>query len=816
MHIPPRSPRRPADRPIALALRLIFGGLCVAGAALPAAVSAQAQAEAPAQAPVLHRFAIPAGPLAAALNQAGEAAGVLLSFDPALVADLRSPGLQGRYGLEEGLQRLLAGSGLTAQARGDGSYVLRKSPDAPAVALLPSVRVLGATEGTGSYTTNLTNTATKLDLSLRETPQSITVVTHKRMADQGLDEISKVLDQAPGLYFHNTNTVGGDNNFIYSRGFELQNYQVDGMPRSTRFGFKNDIADTSVFDRVEIVRGASGLLNGVGEPSGAINLVRKLPTRAFQAHAAAKYGSWNYYRAEADVSGALNETGSVRGRVVGAYQDNDTFTDRVNMKKKIAYGIVEADLTAATILSAGIEYQHHETSGAGGAFAGAPLFFADGTRTHFSRSTNLAAKWGHTRRENLTLFSALEHYFDNDWRVRLDLEHARREYDIAMPGLTWDLRADGTGTFRATRYLGKPEQSSVGLHATGPYSLFGRTHELVVGGSYYRMEEQGQNTKRHDAPITNAFEFIRTGEYPVQDLGPNGSGQRIHDVQRGFYAATRLKPFDGVAVIVGGRLSTWQTRTDRYTADGVATRGQTRKESSVVTPYAGIVVDLTDYLSVYGSYTDIFQPATSYDADGNLLDPAEGTNVEGGVKLAFFEDRLNLSASYYRTKKDNVPEYVPGPGGTVNYGPTGQYVYRGIDGTKTTGFEFEVAGQLSADWQVSGGYSYSKPKDADGNARLTYLPTRTFKLFTSYRPARLLPGLTLGANLRWQNRIYTGRYEQDSLALVDVMAQYAFTPRLSATLNVNNVFDKAYYTDINISGWYGEPRSAFLNLRYAF
>ncbi|WP_341644827.1 TonB-dependent siderophore receptor [Thauera sp. SDU_THAU2] len=813
MHDPQRCPPRPLRRPIALALSLLLGSIGLTGTLLPATAMAQV-------APT-HRFDIPAGPLAAALNQAGAISGVLLSFDPTLVANRRSPGLNGSFSIEEGLHRLLSGSGLGVTRRDDGSYMLHRLPDAPAgTAVLSAVRVIGITEGTGSYTTNLSNTATKLDLSLRETPQSITVMTRKRMEDQGLDEISKVLDQTTGLYFNNTNVVGGDSNAIYSRGFELQNYQVDGVPRSHRFGFKNDIADTAIFDRVEVVRGASGLLNGVGEPSGAVNLVRKLPTAEFQAHVAAKYGSWDFYRVEADLGGPLTETGNVRGRMVAVHQDNGMFVDRVEMEKQIFYGIVEVDLTPATILSAGVEYQQHETSGAGSLFSGAPIFFLDGSRTGFGPSTNIAADWSSTQRDNLTLFAGLEHYFDNDWKIRLDLEHSRRKYDITIGDVSLNYASAGNvGSFRGFKYYGEPTQNSATLHATGPYRLFGRTHELVMGGSYYEMKEDGKNHHRMDTLIPDyaeLFRLIGTGHYPRGDMSPTGAGSTLRDWQSGLYAATRLSVTDDVSLIIGSRLSNWKTRTDRFTAAGITTRGKTSKESSVVTPYAGIVVDLGDHLSVYASYTDIFQPSTRSDANGNLLDPAEGSNLEAGFKLAFFEDRLNLSAAMYRTKKDNVPEYVPGPGGSVNRGPTGEYVYEGIDGTKTTGFELEIAGELTPEWQIASGFSHAKPVDANGKPRLTYIPRKTLKLFTSYQ---VLEDLTLGANLRWQNAISSSSprpYSQSSVATLDLMAHYVISRQLSATLNFNNVFDKRYYTNINSGGWYGEPRSAYLNLRYSF
>ncbi|VFR23171.1 TonB-dependent siderophore receptor [plant metagenome] len=807
---------RPAPfvRPRALAISLAV--LFSAGAlALP---GRPAKAQSPQAAATLHAVNLAAGPLSESLTLLARQTGAQILFSEALTGGLQSGALHGNYAAEDALRLLLAGSGLSAQAHGAQTYtVIRAAAQANEPTALAPVRVLGVTEGSGSYTTHLTNTATKLDLSLRETPQSVTVMTHKRMEDQGLDEISKVLEQTTGLYFNNTNVVGGDSNFVYSRGFELQNYQVNGVPRSTRFGFKNDIADTAVFDRVEVVRGASGLLNGIGEPSGAVNLVRKLPTRGFQAHVAAKAGSWDFYRVEGDISTPLSESGKVRGRLVAVHQDNGTFMDRVKMRKDIVYGVVEADLMPGTVLSAGVEYQKHRSTGAGSAQQGTRLSFTDGTPTGFSRSANLAADWAYTDRENLTLFSTLQHYFENDWRVQLDVEHSRREFDIVQAGLSNNLTRQGGGAFRAIRYGGKPEQSSVGLYATGPFELFGRRHELVLGGNFSKMEGRDRGFQRLDANIGNASDFIRTGDYPYTYLAPNGNGSTTHDKQSGAYASARLKPTDRLSVILGGRISNWKTRTDRYTAAGAFTRGVTNEESSVFTPYAGLVFDVTRNVSVYGSYTDIFQPSTNYDSNGELLKPAEGTNIEGGVKLAFLEDRLNLSAAYFETKKDKLPEYVPGPGGSTSYGPTGQYIYKAVDGTKTTGYELEVSGQLTPAWQVAGGYSYSSPKDANGDARLTYIPRRMFKLFTSYRPAWLVEGLTLGANVRWQNRVYDAQHSQGSVAVVDVMAQYEVNRNLTATLNLNNVFDKAYFTNINANnGWYGEPRSAYVNLRYAF
>ncbi|MFA5632184.1 MAG: TonB-dependent siderophore receptor [Porticoccaceae bacterium] len=813
-----RAPRKQIFRPLALAV-----GLGLSALVPTASVHADSVQQAS------RNFQIQAGSLDAALAQFGQQSGVLVSVSGGLSENKHTAGLKGDYAVEQGLDVLLRGTGLQAVRQANDSFiVIRSSPQAGGATTLPTVRVEGVTEGTGSYTTGLTNTATRLDLSLRETPQSVTVVTRQRIEDQGLNEIKDVLQQATGVYVSQGGALGSDLNTVYSRGFMLENYQVDGVPQGTRFGYRGDVADTVLFDRVEVLRGASGLLSGVGEPSGAVNMVRKLPTADFQAHATARYGSWDHHRVEGDISGPLTAGGRVRGRVVSAWQDSEDFIDRLGLEKKVLYGVVETDVGSSTLVTAGIEYQDIET--VGGDRAGMPFFLLDGSPIGLPRSANAGADWASALRRNLTYIASVEHFFDNGWRLELDLERAERRYDNIMAGallLNWL----GGMDYSAGRWAGDGTLDSARFHAIGPYQLLGREHELVLGVSHSHSDDDGGNYNDDyysDDPLTveQFYDFVRTGGsgFGRLDVSAAGGGSRNYDWQSGAYLATRLKPADAVTVLLGARLSNWKTRRDRYDTEGAVTRGPSTEVKDEVTPYAGIVVDVTDYLSVYASYTDIFKPASQRDANGDLLDPAVGSNLEGGVKLAFFDDRLNISGAYYRTKKDNVPEYVPGPGGSVNYGPTGDYVYEGIDGTKTTGFELEIAGQLTPRWEVGGGYSHTDPRDANGERRLAYVPSDTFKLFSAYRLTGVLEGVTVGGNLLWQDSLENdcvasscSHLGQGGVTTVDLMAAYRITSNLSATLNVNNLFDKSYFNSLGGNGvWYGTPRSAFLSLRYSY
>ncbi|MCH7302273.1 TonB-dependent receptor, partial [Pseudomonas capeferrum] len=242
-----------------------------------------------------------------------------------------------------------------------------------------------------------------------------------------------------------------------------------------------------------------------------------------------------------------------------------------------------------------------------------------------------------------------------------------------------------------------------------------------------------------------------------------------------------------------------------------------RSETGVVTPYIGLVYDLNENWSAYASYTSIFKPQSNKDVGGTYLDPLEGENYELGLKSEFWDKRLTTAFSVFEVHQDNLA-VADGS----NLAPDGNQAYRAESGTKTRGFEMEMAGEILPDWQVSASYTYAVSKDSDGDRLNTEVPRDTLKLFTSYR-LQSVPQLKVGGGVRWQGtEYYKGAgpndetFTQDPYSVVDLMAQYAFTPQTSVSLNLNNVFDKTYYTAIGSRGWYGSPRSATATLVYAF
>ncbi|WP_049470921.1 TonB-dependent siderophore receptor, partial [Stenotrophomonas maltophilia] len=238
-------------------------------------------------------------------------------------------------------------------------------------------------------------------------------------------------------------------------------------------------------------------------------------------------------------------------------------------------------------------------------------------------------------------------------------------------------------------------------------------------------------------------------------------------------------------------------------------------------PYAGVVYDLGEHYSVYASYSTIFKPQGERDEQGKALDPLEGRSYEVGLKAEFFDGRLNASAALFQLDQDNFAQ--PTGGKT----PDGQDAYRALMGVRTKGYELEMSGQLAEGWQVQGGFSHKIARQA-GTKVTTLEPENQFSLHTRYRLRGAWQGLTLGGGARWQDSTFGEITNPATRAkvvhrtqpywLLDAMARYQFNDRLSATVNVNNLLDKRYYTIFN---WYstyawGEPRNVRLSLNYRF
>ncbi|MFJ4441082.1 TonB-dependent siderophore receptor [Pseudomonas sp. NPDC089422] len=686
--------------------------------------------------------------------------------------------------------------------------------DAPTTLELGATEIssdaLGSTtEGSGSYTTGSMSTATKLPLSMRETPQAVTVITRQRMDDQAMTSINDVVKATPGLFLDYSSGPGRQS--YSARGFDIDNLMYDGIPSGYTGWVVGAQPNLAMFDRVEVVRGATGLVTGAGNPSAAINLVRKRPLAEQKVTLTGAAGSWDDYRGEVDASSPLNDNGTLRGRVVASYRDANSYIDDVEEDHGLFYAVTEADLSDDTSLMLGFSHQKDKTN----YFWGAMPTALDGHHMGFSRSYNPGSDWENKDQEIDTVFAELRQRLANDWKLQVNANYAQQQ--ATFTGSYQSRWAGLQAPIARTVYQSRHQENQTGLDAfvSGPFDLLGRSHELVVGASKRIYDMDTRNYSPYDMfwPLNGSKpNFVHTGN------------KREVTTQDGVYITTRLNLADPLKLILGGRLD-WYDYDNR---DGDGDYKVTRN----VTKYAGLIYDLDDHHSVYVSYSDIFTPQSSKGTSGTPVKPIVGKNYEVGIKGEYFDGALNASIALFRIDQENraTQVFVADCPQTSCYEASGEVRSQGID--------MELQGALTPNWQVGGGYTYARAhtiKDAANPAKVnqrfdTDTPEHMFKLNTVYHFQGPLEKLRVGGNISWQSRIYNDftvadgsqyRLIQGAYAVTDLMAGYRVNQHLDLQLNANNVFDRKYYSAIASSVDYagdtwGAPRNMMLTAKYSF
>lgn len=667
------------------------------------------------------------------------------------------------------------------------------------------------------YSVRRTSAGTRFDLAPREIPQSISIISHQRIEDQNLDDIIDVLANTTGV----TSTQSdSERTEFYARGFYIDAYQFDGLPTQMvqNWSYGDSGLDLALYDRVEVVRGATGLLSGAGNPSASVNLIRKHADSAeLTGSVSVNVGSWGRTRTTVDVGSALNASGTVRGRVIGSYLDTDGQMDRYNQRKTLGYAVIDADLTPDTQLSVGYDYQQKRANGA--TWGGFPMLYSDGSRTGYDESFNASPNWTYWDTTSKRAFATLQHAFSNGWKFKVGATHDETKADdkLFYPAYNdWTTgasnfdRTNGTGISPSAGFYNTERKvTGVDGYVDGPFQLFGREHQFMAGLSYNKRDyanygdyQVGGAGKTWD-PFTSYLHW--TGNISEPNWNPLALASQGTITQKAGYAAARLSLTDPLKLIIGARYTDWKSEGENDD-----------REHKVTTPYAGLVYDINDTYSTYASYTEIFQPQTARDRNDRYLDPVDGKSYEVGVKGAWFDNRLNASLAVFRIEQDNVAQVTSEP----IIGRPGEFASIAARGTVSRGFEFEVNGELAPGWNATFGASRYVAKDINGADINTNLPQTALKLFTSYTP-QSLQELTVGGGANWQNRIYYavpayGRIEQSGYALVSAFVRYRISPEFSVQANLNNLLDKKYLSQINGYGAYGDGRNGSLTFTWSF
>ncbi|WP_221801723.1 TonB-dependent siderophore receptor [Oceanobacter mangrovi] len=760
---------------------------------------------------------IAAMPLTDALRQLALQSHFQISASSVSLQGLQSPALQGRYDVEEALQILLQGTGLQARRIGGTSFTIDEpaepQTDVNDYSAIEEVVAVG-----GYIEREQLDTATGLGLKPLETPQSVTVFTAQRLKDQQLETIQDVVSSTIGLTSTDTDTV---RNGFSSRGFDVSNYQVDGLPLSWSLGGDSGetIADVSMYERVEFVRGATGLLTGAGNPSASINFVRKhADSDEFHATIDASVGSWNKKELLVDVGSGLNDSGSIRGRLVAKKASKDSWQDLYHEKRTVLYGTIEADLTATTLLRAGASMDHHEPTGV--TWGSLPSNFSDGSQTDWERSKTTSADWTKWETKGTNYFVNLEHTLDNGWLVKATANRLIYDkdtkllymYTLASTGLDKET-GEGLVTWPINSY-GYSRQDTLNVQLQGDFELGGNYHEFTLGAQ--RSVQTARTWEYNELSYPSSGNFYEwdgsSAEPEWEDTATQTLSMRT--IQTGVYAATRLNITDALKTIVGARIASWNRSGNSWGED--TNFGNTGE----LIPYVGVLYDLTETQRLYASYTTIFMPQNYRTYEARQIDALTGENWEAGLKSSWLDDQLQTTVTFYRTVQSNVAQklstYVKG---TEQYDTDGNVVggedaYRQANSTDTKGGEIEVVGNLTDTWQIHAGYEHFRSKDISELDINSDHARETFNLFTTLE----LNNLTLGGGADWQGRIYGPSVEQPGFTLINLMARYQITPALSTQFNVANLTDKKYFSQVGSSGQYryGAPRKLNLGVSYEF
>ena len=766
-------------------------------------------------------FDIPAQPLWSALQEWGRQSDLQVLVNPDDIQGRTSTQVRGRYSPEQAAHLLLRNTSINFSLVGD-TLTLLMNPTTTLLDMAPTSisaePIEPTTEGSGSYTTPAI-TLGKSTQSLRETPQSVTVMTRQLMDDRNLTRLDQVLAQTPGMTFGQRNY---GSHLYQSRGFVVsnENYMMDGIPGQAYNPTAWMPTDMAIYDRVEVLRGAAGLLLGAGSPGGAVNLVRKHATAEPRLSLIARAGSWDSYRLDLDAGGKLNDAGTVRGRLITAYEDKGSYLDEKHATAPLLYGIVDIDLDDDTTLTASLRQQSSKVRGY--SIFGLPRY-SDGKPLDVPRSTALVQDWNLLQPQITEVFGQVTHRFNDDWNGNLSVIHSEGGFHQSAAyarGTVDPLTGKGVA-FRGVEFR-HTDIDSTGIDSTldGHFEAFGLSHQITTGANWSRQDVLEKRAPLAlNIPIDLSDVDHQAFTRPARPAWK--SVNRSVDERYGVFSKANLHLSEPLSLILGARASWYRYDFDYRIGGGdFVARQQAR-----ITPFAGLIYDLDEEWSWYASYTDIFQPQSDYrTVSGSILDPAIGKSYETGLKGELLDRRLNVAMALFYIRQEGVYAIDATSDGKCLTNDVAGSCY--VNGTveRSRGIELEASGEVLPGLQVLAGYTFNLTHSSAGGPVSAETPKHMLRASTSYT----LPGawnrLSLGAGVSAQSGYTTdsdstAAYGSPGHAVWDARIAWKVDRHWTVSLNGDNLFDRTYYTSasgLDRGNIFGDPRSYTLTLRGDF
>jgi len=795
-----------------------------------------------------------------ALSEIAHQCGVQLVYFSSLTLGKTGSAVEGTYSVEAALQQVLAGTGLIFRRVNVNTVEVRPGPAVATAGIAPQDdassrntqrRQPGLQKNSNALPQVLIEStieglvATRTETPVRQIPQTVSVISSEQMRQQNDTSLADVLTNAVGITAVQFDSV---NQNFYSRGFPITTYHLDGGSALHTFSYDVNLTsrslfltpDISEFDRIEVLRGSDALLGAGGNPGATVNLVRKRPLQSFEGAFNATAGSWNNYRAEGDVTGPLALDGRLRGRLDAVYAHRNYFFDGVSYARKNLFGAAEYDLTPQTVITVGGSYaQVHSHP-----FEGGLPLFPDGSDPHLPRRTGYTFDWEqlHTEmREGYLRFEQLV----SDWRLLVNATalNGSTQYDLGQFQAPVNPVTGGLSRPPNAIYTVRPalqRQLSAEATITGSAQWLGMLEEMAFGVDFahFYSDQSIVRIQAFGSPVADAYNYSPLGYPDPRTVAGLFFSARDRDstVQSGYFGSLRVerKPW---AVTLGLRVS-----NDRSTSGETVTvfgqefafnAPQSFSNNGKVTPYIGAMFTLDKHFSLYASYSDIYLPSADRRLpDGSPLHPADGINMEAGVKGEWGDGALNGTLALYRIVQRGLPafDFNSAPAGAgCCYLPDGQSKAKGVD--------IELNGSPVPGWLISAGYTFNNNVSRiPGNffgLQISQTPRHLLKVWTSRQLPGALRDWSVGATVEARTSAFSAglackldasgncsgyedfRDVQRSFAVVSPRIEYRINPGWRAALTVNNVFDRIYYQTIGYplyGNWYGEPRNFLVRI----
>ncbi len=647
--------------------------------------------------------------------------------------------------------------------------------------------------------------ATGLAMDFKETPQSISVISQEMMASFGTSDINSALGLSPGLRVERIETSRSN---YTARGFDIRNTQIDGVGMTNNWGIVTGDFDTYGYEKIEVVRGANGLLTGTGNASGTVNFVRKRPTNTAQGEVRATAGSWDSRRLEADYSTPFTANGDWAGRVVVAKEESDSYLNGHSDDRTFLYGVIDGQLTENSTLAIGVSYNDSNTDGN---LWGALIFAnSDGTQAEWDVSASTAQEWSFWDVETHTAFVEYAYYLPLGWELEASYNYRYSEEDNQ---LFYVYTAGGLDPDTGLGLIGWPGSYPSETNAdifevslTGEYNAFGSEHELMLAINHAKGNTD--DSIRAVDSSEPAFGALPAFPYPLDVVaepawGPKTINNEREDKLTRISGATRMH-FGAFKAILGFNAIDFERK---------ATTLERPMEEDEISPYVGFTYDVNQDVVAYVSYSDIYEPQDKYDFDEQYLAPTQGKNYELGVKSEWFDDKLLATVALFKAEQLGI-------GVNAGLNDNGRTYYTGED-IYSEGIELEMVGQLSDYTSVSFGATYIDLENEDGSAAHTWIPEKRI----TYAVSQQVPSveaLTLGVTGSWQSETskadtnHPVPVRQEAYLLADAFARWTFSNDSYVQANVNNITDKKYISSLYWVGYYGAERNFSVSYAYKF